>query len=46
MITSQSRSVLVPLLFVLFTKYDYNYQVEEEEVGMAHGTNGGEEEFV
>jgi hypothetical protein len=30
----------------LFAKYNYNYQVEEDEVGGTCGTNGGKEERV
>jgi hypothetical protein len=29
---------------VLFVKYNYNYEVEEDEVGGIGGMNGGEEE--
>jgi hypothetical protein len=31
---------------VLFTKYNYNYKVEEDEVGGTCDTNGGEEDRV
>jgi hypothetical protein len=31
---------------LLFAKYNYNYKVEEDEVGGTCGTNGGEEERV
>jgi hypothetical protein len=29
--------------FICLAKYNYKYQVEEDEVGGACGTNGGEE---
>jgi hypothetical protein len=32
--------------FLLFAKYNWNYQIEEDEVGEACGANGGEEEHV
>jgi hypothetical protein len=32
--------------FVLFAKYNQNYNVEEDVVGGAYGTNWGEEERV
>jgi hypothetical protein len=31
---------------LLFIKYNYKYQVKEDEVGGACGTNGGKEEHV
>jgi hypothetical protein len=34
------------LWFVLFAKYDQNNQVEENEIGGACSTNGGEEEHI
>jgi hypothetical protein len=33
-------------IFVLFTKYNYNDQVEEDEMGWAYSTNGSEEECM
>jgi hypothetical protein len=32
--------------FVLFAKYNYNNEVEEDEMGGACSTNGGEKERV
>jgi hypothetical protein len=31
---------------IVFTKYNLNYKVEEDEVGRTCGMNGGEEERV